>query len=67
MNATQVIEIMGGRAEVMKITGLTKGRLSQWVSDNEIPRSWLVAFHAMKPKQIPYPREKVSIKERANA
>lgn len=55
MNATDVIKIMGGRAEVMRITGLTKGRISQWVSDNEIPRSWLTAFHAMKPRDIPAP------------
>ncbi|GAB3107720.1 hypothetical protein GCM10027288_18320 [Bordetella tumbae] len=55
MNATDVINIMGGRAEVMRITGLTKGRISQWVSDNEIPRSWMTAFHAMRPNEIPAP------------
>jgi hypothetical protein len=50
MNANQVIEVMGGRKEVMKITGLSKGRISQWVNENHIPPSWLVAFRAMKPE-----------------
>lgn len=49
MNANQVIEVMGGRKEVMKITGLSKGRISQWVNENHIPPSWLVAFRALKP------------------
>uniref|UniRef100_UPI0033426C6A hypothetical protein n=1 Tax=Castellaniella defragrans TaxID=75697 RepID=UPI0033426C6A len=49
MEAKKIIEIMGGRAEVMRITGLTKGRISQMVKDNHIPKSWMTAFRAMKP------------------
>jgi hypothetical protein len=55
MNAIQIIEAMGGRAAVMRLTGLTKGRISQWAKEDHIPRSWLLAFHRMKPKQIPRP------------
>lgn len=53
MNANQVIEVMGGRKEVMRITGLSKGRISQWVNENHIPPSWLVAFRALKPGSLP--------------
>jgi hypothetical protein len=49
MNANQVIEVMGGRKAVMKITGLSKGRISQWITQNHIPNSWLAAFRALKP------------------
>lgn len=52
MDATTVIEIMGGRAEVRRITGLTSGRLSQWVKENHIPLSWMTAFRAMKPSEF---------------
>lgn len=53
MNANQVIDAMGGRREVMRITGLSKGRISQWVRENHIPTSWLVAFRAIKPEAFP--------------
>lgn len=49
MDAKQIIDVMGGRAEVMRITGLTKGRISQMVTENHIPVAWMVAFQAMKP------------------
>lgn len=49
MDAKNIIEIMGGRAEVMRITGLTKGRISQMVKENHIPNSWMTAFRALKP------------------
>jgi len=57
MNANQIIETMGGRAEVMRITRLSKGRLSQWVKQNEIPRAWLMFFHERHPDLIPHPDE----------
>ncbi|MCK9506516.1 MAG: hypothetical protein M0Q95_20335 [Porticoccaceae bacterium] len=44
-----IIEIMGGRAEVRRITGLTNGRISQMIKDNHIPKSWMTAFRAMRP------------------
>lgn len=55
MQSTEIIEIMGGRKEVMKITGLTKGRVHQFVSEDYIPRHWLLLFHQMKPRLIPHP------------
>lgn len=55
MNAHQVIEAMGGRAEVMRITQLSKGRLSQWSKDNHIPRPWMLLFHQINPAGVPHP------------
>lgn len=55
MDANQIVQAMGGRAAVIQITGLTRGRIAQWVANNQIPRAWLQAFHAMKPTEIPAP------------
>lgn len=55
MNAHQIIERMGGRAEVMRITGLTKGRISQMVTEDHIPKSWMTAFRALKPEAFGLP------------
>ena len=55
MNASKVIEAMGGRAEVMRITRLSKGRLSQWTKENHIPRAWRLLFHQLNPAAIPNP------------
>jgi hypothetical protein len=52
MNATKIIEAMGGRRRVMDITGLSKGRISQWASSNHIPESWMVAFRALNPDEV---------------
>lgn len=52
MNAINIIEAMGGRRRVMDITGLSKGRISQWVSSNHIPESWMVAFRALNPDAV---------------
>lgn len=57
MNANQIIEAVGGRAEVMRITHLSKGRISQWVKQNHIPRAWLLVFHQINPESIPHPDE----------
>jgi len=53
MNANQIVDVMGGRKEVMKITGLSKGRISQWINENHIPLPWLTAFRALKPDSFP--------------
>lgn len=55
MNVNRVFEIMGGREAVLGLTRLTKGRLSQWVKDDSIPRAWLMLFHQMHPDEIPHP------------
>lgn len=54
--AQQIIDLMGGRKAVMEITGLTKGRISQWVSENSIPRYWLLEFHLRNPGAVSDPR-----------
>lgn len=54
MNATEIIEALGGRKKVLEITLLTKGRISQWEKQNHIPRSWQMVFHLMNP-EIPLP------------
>jgi hypothetical protein len=53
MNAEQVIVAMGGRAKVIELTGLSKGRISQWVTDNSIPKAWMRLFHEKRPDVIP--------------
>ncbi|VFR31975.1 hypothetical protein ANDA3_3095 [plant metagenome] len=58
MNAEQIITAMGGRATVMRITGLTKGRIAQMVKDNHVPRAWLLVFHLMKPRVVPHPDQR---------
>jgi DNA-binding transcriptional regulator YdaS (Cro superfamily) len=52
MDANQVIKVMGGRQAVMKITGLSKGRISQWITGNHIPVPWLAAFRAMRAAEF---------------
>lgn len=54
MNATEIIEAIGGRKRVLEITLLTKGRISQWEKQNHIPRPWQMVFHLMNP-EIPLP------------
>ncbi|MFT0547466.1 hypothetical protein ACMHYO_14185 [Allopusillimonas ginsengisoli] len=55
MNANQVIEVLGGRAEAIRLTGLTKGRISQWAACGVIPRPWMMFFHERYPDKIPHP------------
>lgn len=55
MDAKKIIQILGGAQKVLSITRLSKGRISQWVKNNEIPRSWMLAFHYMEPEKIPHP------------
>lgn len=51
MNTEKIIQLMGGRKKVMEITGLTRSRISQMISNNYIPKAWLVAFSA-KNKEV---------------
>lgn len=55
MDAKNIIDIFGGAQKVVSITRLSKGRISQWIKNNEIPRSWMLAFHYMNPEKIPHP------------
>jgi len=49
MNSRKVIEAVGGRKQVIAMTGLTRGRISQWVTENDIPTPWLKFFEAKFP------------------
>ncbi|ARP53650.1 hypothetical protein ALFP_1763 [Alcaligenes faecalis] len=61
MNAKHIIQEMGGRQAVLRITGLTKGRISQWEKAGEIPRAWQLVFHCMNPVvPAPAPKERGS-------
>lgn len=55
MDTRKIIENMGGRAKVLKLTGLTKGRISQWETSGKIPRAWHLLFHEMHPRKVPHP------------
>jgi hypothetical protein len=57
MNAEQIVQAMGGRKRVMEITGLTKGRISQWIIENHIPTPWLKLFRALQPSTFEKMRE----------
>lgn len=49
MNVEQFIADIGGRAEVIRQTGLSKGRISQWVKSRSIPRPWVMFFREKYP------------------
>lgn len=49
MDTKKIIEAVGGRKAVMEMTGLTKGRISQWVTEESIPAPWLKFFEAKFP------------------
>lgn len=44
---------MGGRAKVIAMTGLSKGRISQMCTANRIPTPWLKFFRE-KFKRLPW-------------
>jgi|TARA_R110000824_G_scaffold153382_1_gene325008 hypothetical protein len=41
MDVNNFISDIGGRKILINSTGLTKGRISQWVTGNHIPRPWI--------------------------
>lgn len=49
MTAADVIEALGGNKAVQKLTGLSKGRISQWRTENHIPALWLRVLRREKP------------------
>jgi hypothetical protein len=50
MDATEIISRLGGTKKVIEITGLTRGRISQWRTENSIPKPWLLLFCERDPK-----------------
>jgi hypothetical protein len=49
MDAQKIIDAIGGRKAAMALTGLTKGRISQFITGNHIPRPWLMLFEEKFP------------------
>lgn len=49
MDTLKLIEALGGRKAVIEMTGLTRGRISHWVTQNHIPRPWLKFFQEKFP------------------
>ena len=56
MNAQDVINALGGPKVVCAETGLSKGRISQWGTDNHIPTPWLKYLKERFPKVIAWDR-----------
>lgn len=46
MDTREIVQLMGGQSAVRKITGLSRGRISQWVIGNNIPRPWAMFLSA---------------------
>lgn len=50
MNGAKIIEEIGGVAKAMEITGLTKGRISHFVTGrDDIPDHWMRLFKKERP------------------
>ncbi len=49
MDVEKFIEEIGGRAEIIRQTGLSKGRISQWCTDRAIPKPWIMYLREKYP------------------
>lgn len=49
MNAKEFIEAAGGANKVMKLTGLSRAALSNWRTQNYIPKHWIAFFRLKNP------------------
>lgn len=52
MNVGKLIDILGGAQEMIKITGMTGGRISQMRSKNKMPKGWLMFFENKYPDAV---------------
>ncbi len=50
MTASEIIDRLGGSKAVQELTGLSKGRVSQWRTQNRIPRSWELFLRSARPE-----------------
>lgn len=62
MDAAQIIDRLGGTKDVMEMTGLTKGRISQWRSENHIPNTWMRIFRAERPDAFGKPKRRARVR-----
>lgn len=53
MDTKELIDLLGGPKKVIADTGLSKGRISQWSTENKITDSWL-KYLKQKYKRIPW-------------
>jgi len=58
MDASTLINKLGGTSAVIEMTGLTKGRISQWRTENSIPKPWMMFFREKRPDIFGATREK---------
>jgi len=49
LTAAEIIDRLGGNSTVQAITGLSKGRISQWRGENHIPEPWMRVLKAEHP------------------
>lgn len=49
IDAGEVIDRLGGSKTVQEMTGLSKGRISQWRTENHIPKPWLEFLRVKHP------------------
>jgi len=45
----RLIDEFGGSKALQDLTGLSKGRISQWRTENSIPRPWRLVLQAKRP------------------
>jgi len=57
MNASELIDAIGGTSKVSEICGLTTGAVSQWRTKG-IPRPWMKFFSKAYPKEFKQAIEK---------
>lgn len=49
MDTRELIDLLGGPSKVMEDTGLSKGRISQWATEDNIPRPWVKFYRLKRP------------------
>ncbi len=49
MDTKHLVGLLGGPSQIMEDTGLSKGRVSQWVSEDRITPSWLKFYRLKRP------------------
>jgi hypothetical protein len=49
MTAAEIIDGLGGTKGVQALTGLSKARVSQWRTEDRIPRPWLLYLREVRP------------------
>lgn len=64
MNVGKLIDIIGGAQEMIKITGMTGGRISQMRSKNKMPKSWLMFFENKYPDAVHQARDEDEVQKK---